>query len=188
MTIPRPALRKALDCLEMYANHPGTAAIHDPIYALLQGEVSGQMEALERALTAQSSHPASVELRSFLMEYLSLPNTSLATVLERYGPIQNAEDLVHEVDRRLHQSKQRLAELRNERDRLEHSLSHAHQSSNAVAALGAFGALFALVGWAIAFGFLEVAWMEAPVPEAPASAAAGQGVPAPSHLRPKSRP
>ena len=188
MTIPRPALQNALDCLEKYANHPATAAIHDPIYALLQGDVHGQQEALERALMAHASHPASVELRSFLVEHVSLGPTSLAGVLERHGPIQNREDLVHEVERRLQQYDKRLVTMKRERDHLERALSRANQSANAVAALGAFGALFALVVWAIALGLLDVEWMDAPVPEAPASAASGQGVPTPNQSRSEARP
>ena len=61
----------AISCLEKYANHPDTAAIHDPIYALLKGEDLGQQKALERALSAHTSHPAAVELRSILGEELS---------------------------------------------------------------------------------------------------------------------
>ena len=185
MTIPEAALRNALDCLEKFANHPDTAAIHDPIYALLNDGGRPEQEALERALASHVSHPASVELRAVLGPHVQLAEPSLATVLERFAPVVESSDLNREVERRLQQHEQLNRRLRQDKEELERALLRAKQSSNAIGALGAFGVLFALVGWAIALGILEVHWMDSPMPSQPLDAAQGRGTPDAAQLRPK---
>ena len=60
----------------------------------------------------------------------------------------------------------------------------SERASNAVAALGAFVLLFGLVGWAIALGVLDVAWMDAPIPMDAEAASAGRGTPLQGERRP----
>ena len=158
-------------------SHPGTAALHDPIYALISEPECGEERALVRSIMAQPGHPASVELRSILEPHVDWDAPDLGAVLQRHGPLRDEGDLVAEVDRRLcaHHETERI--LKRQVEHLEGELVVAERASNAVAALGAFVLLFGLVGWAIALGVLDVQWMDAPVPMDVEAAAAGQGSP-----------
>jgi hypothetical protein len=184
VTIPESALRTALDCLERYATHPDTAALHDPIYALYQDPGSGNESAVVRSVAAYTGHPAGTELRSILGPHIELATPSLAAVLERHGPVRDEHDLVGEVDRRLVSQRETERILRLQIDSLEGDLVQSESASNAVAALGAFVLLFGLVGWAIALGVLDVQWMDAPVPIDAEGASSGRGSPLQGERRP----
>jgi hypothetical protein len=184
VTIPQPALRTALDCLERFASLPGTAALHDPIYALFQGSSSGEEAAIARLVTAHSGHPAVAELRTILAPHMELTAPDLAAVLERYGPVRDEDDLVGEVDRRLCAYGESERVLRKQIDHLEADMVQAERASNAVAALGAFVLLFGLCGWAIALGILDVQWMDAPIPMDVEAASEGRGIPHQGDRRP----
>lgn len=177
VTIPSSALRTALDCLERFARHPDTAALHDPIYALLQDPDSGAEEALVRSISAHTGHPAVAELRAILGGHVEISAPDLAAVLERHGPVRDADDLVSEVDRRLSSYADSERILRAQIDHLEGGLVQAERASNAVAALGAFVLVFGLIGWAIALGVLDVQWMDSPVPSDIDAASSGHGSP-----------
>ena len=174
MTVPEAALENALECLERFSNHPDTAAIHDPIYALLKegGDLNEQV--MLRSLMAHPAHPSSVELRAILGPYLEWSASSLGSVLEGHGVVVNPDDLVAEVDMRLtaHKKTERL--LRLEIDEIESKLAQAERGSNAVAALGALALMFALFGWVIALGWMDVQWIDAPVPASVEAASQGE--------------
>ena len=184
VTIPQTALRNALDCLERFASHPGTAAIHDPIYALLVEPEEGEETAIVQVINAQPAHPASAELRAIFAPHLDWPDPDLGAVLARYGPVREADDLVAEVDRRLHSHNETQRILRQQVENLEGDLMVAERSSNAAAALGALVLLFGLVGWAIALGVLDVQWMDAPMPSDAEAASSGRGNPSQGERRP----
>jgi len=170
VTVPQTALRSALQCLEKFSGHPDTPAIHDPIYLLLGDENKSHEKAVARALLSNPSHPAVVELRSIFDGHIEWEAPSLASVLEHHGALVESEDLVAEVGRRLDVHKKKERQLRLEIDRIEVKLVQSERAANAVAALGAFALMFALFGWMVALGWIEVQWMEVPVPVTPSMA------------------
>ena len=174
MTVPKDALENAIECLERFSNHPDTAAIHDPMYALLKDGGGVNEQAMLRALMAHPSHPSLVELRSILGPHLEWGPSCLGSVLEGHGAILTPDDLVAEVDRRLSAHKRTERLLRLEIDEVETKLAQSERGSNAVAALGALAMMFALFGWVIALGWIDVQWMDAPVPASPEAAQSGQ--------------
>ena len=182
MTVPKPALLQALDCLERYSSHPDTPALHDPIYALLQADEVEQEKRLGHALVSLPAHPGAAELRAILGHHISLEPASLVTVLDRHGGGPVDGDLIAEVDRRLQHQAQHIRGLKNQIDGLERDLVRADRASNGVAALGAFSLIFGIFGWLIALGFVEVQWMDPPVPSSPGAASIGAGSPSPGEL------
>jgi hypothetical protein len=181
VSIPKPALERCLQQLEHHAAHPGTPAIHDPIYGLLSGPTEAQALAFSRALAcglqAHSGHPAAAGIRAELQDYLHIPETDLASVLAHHGGDASSEDLVAAVDRLLVASAGQKRVMRARVETLERLLSQMRRSSNGVAALGAFALLFALLGWAVALGAIEVNWMDSPVPEERDAVFNGRGAP-----------
>ena len=137
---------------------------------------------LSHALVSMPAHPAVAELRLILDSHIAIEEASLATVLARHGGAIPGDDLVAEVDRRLHRQVQQIRTMGNQIDRLEEDVVRAERASNAVAALGAFALLFGVCGWLIALGFFEVHWMDTPVPSSLKSAAAGVGTPDPVEM------
>lgn len=85
----------------------------------------------------------------------------LSTLL-RFGPVGDPSDLVGEVARRLERAASDRRVLGQRIESLESGLDASSRSANAVAALGAFALLFALLGWAVALGWMDVNWMDPP--------------------------
>ena len=178
MSIPESVLRSCLQLLEPHAAHPATPALHDPVYGLLDGDSLALEAAIAQAVMVHAGHPAASQIRTLLSSYVSIEDADLAAVLARHGPIGLEADLVGEVDRRLSAAAASQRVMRGHIQHLEAGIEKAQRSSNAVAAVGAFSLLFALVGWAIALGVFEIHWMDAPVPSNVGAAQTGRGAPA----------
>jgi hypothetical protein len=177
--IPEPILQTALQHLEAHAAHPDTPAIHDPIYRLSKDPNQEDMGALAAALVAHVGHPAVGKLRPLLEEYLDLPESDLVHVLSRHGGAPTGVDLIAEVDRRLGKASEARRILQTRVGALERELVETQRIANGVAALGAIALIFALIGWSIGLGVMEVSWIETPVPADKSGATSGTGVPAP---------
>ncbi len=167
MSIPESDLRDCLALLESHAAHPGTPAIHDPIYAMLTGGSGSETVELVAALERYPTHPAGPEIREILAAHVVIELPVMLSVLSQYGPVSDPDDLPGEVGRRLERYEEERRVTRSRIESLECALDASGRSANAVAALGAFALLFALVGWAIALGWMEVNWMDAPAPIVP---------------------
>ena len=165
MSIPEPDLRSCLALLEPHASHPGTPAIHDPIYAMVTGDCGAVLPELIAALERHSTHPAAPKIREILAAHVTIEVPGLLSVLTRYGPVADSDDLPGEVARRLERYEEERRITRGRIESLECALDASGRSANAVAALGAFALLFALVGWAVALGWMEVNWMDSPIPD-----------------------
>jgi hypothetical protein len=175
VTIPEPMLRRAIERLEDYATHPDTGAIHDPIYALIGGAGEEAEAALVVALQVRVGHPLAAELCALFAPHLEVGEPDLVDVLSRHAPVSDGTDPIAEVDRRLSdgQSRDRIQRVRI-RD-LERHLETMSRTANGLAAAGAIVGVFGAIGWLIALGWLEIAWIDAPTPDDPAAAASGQG-------------
>ena len=182
VNIPEPMLKAAIASLETHVQHPGTGALHDPIYALLKGHSGASGDAIALALEAHERHPAAEEIRRLLSGYIDAPAPSLVRVLSRHGGAPNAPPL-SEVDRLLTKAGTAQAVLSARVEALEAQVGVLSRLSNAMAAAGALVAIFAIIGWLVALGVFEVSWMEAPVPEDMESAAAGRGTASPSERK-----
>ena len=126
---------------------------------------------------AHAGHPAARALRALLATHVSVKEADLASVLARYEPVSGDVDLIAEVDQRLARAASQHRRMRKHIIELENGLGRLQRSANALAALGAFALLFALLGWAIALGVLEIQWMDAPIPADIEQARSGQGAP-----------
>lgn len=183
MTIPQSILEAAIAALEIHAQHPGTGALHDPVYAMLQGEdEAAALQALGQALASGAAHPAASALRAILGEAVVLPEPSIEAVLAKHGGIGVLEP-VEEVDSLLTDARETRRVLSARIDALEAQAAALGRMANGLAAVGALLAMFGLIGWLVALGRLEIAWIEAPVPEHISEAAAGGGTVAPSQRR-----
>ncbi len=175
MTIPDSVLTNALDVLEPYAAHPGTGALHDPIYALLSGDEDATEAEVAAALGAQLGHPATGTLRKVLAPHIDWPAPTLREILARHEPLPAEQDELAEVDKRLTEA---TARERIHRDRILELQSHIEQlmrTANGLAAAGAMVAIFGAIGWLVALGWLNIHWIDAPVPKDPTAAAEGRG-------------
>ena len=179
MSIPQPVLEAAIAALELHAQHPGTGALHDPIYGMLQGD-SGQLELLSAAMLAQSGHPASGALRELLGPYIEVPVPTVEAVLLRHGGVAG-EDVVLQVDQMLTEADQARRVLSARVHALEAQAGALGRTANGMAAVGALIAVFGMIGWLVALGWLEIAWIEPAVPQDLDGAAAGRGTVSPEH-------
>ena len=179
MFIPQPILQAALQHLEAHAAHVDTPVIHDPIYRLTKEPNQEDMDALAAALVAHVGHPAASELRDLLEPYLELPESDLVHVLNRHGGAPTGADLIAEVDRRLSKASETHRVLQARIGTLERDLVQTRRAANGVAALGSIALIFALIGWSIGLGIMEISWIEAPTPADKSAASAGTGSPAP---------
>ena len=187
MNIPEPVLRTCLSLLEAHASHPDTPALHDPLYRLLTGGGDADKQEIGTALVAHASHPCATRIREALVPYIKVEVPDLAAVLGRYGPIVDSTDLLAEVGRRLERSASTQQVLRDRVESLEMALDRSGRSANAAAALGAFVLLFGLLGWAVAFGWMEVQWLTEPIPGDLGAASSGKGSPPAGDLAQPSR-
>jgi hypothetical protein len=111
-----------------------------------------------------------------------LPEPSIETVLAKHGGLGVLEP-VEEVDSLLTDARETRRVLSERINALEAQTAALGRMANGVAAVGAFLAMFGLIGWLIALGWLEVDWIEAPVPKHIGEAAAGGRTVAPSQRR-----
>jgi hypothetical protein len=165
VTIPKPVLKNAIECLEAHVAHPQTGALHDPLYALLQGD--GTMTAVAAALAQHISHPARTALMALLGPYIEVATVDLEQILRRHGPLEAEADPVAEVDRRLADAASHSRVLRARIGELERQVEGHSRTANALAAAGAMVAIFGLIGWLVALGWIEVAWMDSPTVDGP---------------------
>jgi hypothetical protein len=178
VTIPQPVLEAAIAALEVHVQHPGTGALHDPIYGLLQGEAD-QLEALSVAMLDQVGHPAAAQLRELLDAYVALPVPSIEAVVARHGGLQDVEP-IGEIDRMLSDAVAARGILSARVGALEADAQALGRTANGMAAVGALVAVFGIIGWLVALGWLQIAWIEPAVPQNINDAAAGRGTVAPS--------
>lgn len=164
LKLDRQRAQAAIDLLEPHGAHPGTGALHDPLYLWLQDGEDAHLAALLRGLERQADHPAAPALRR-LLDLGAPPAPDLRAILEADGPLRE-EDPLREVQRRLEQhrafreaSEERALALQEERRRLARHL-------DAMALVAALLAVLALAGWTGALGLWRVDWMEPPVPPA----------------------
>lgn len=179
MFIPNPILQAALQHLEAHAAHPNTPAIHDPIYRLTKEPGQEDMDALAAALVAHVGHPSANELRELFHPYLALPESDLVHVLSRHGAAPTGVDLIAEVDRRLSKATEVRRILQARIGTLERELVETRRTANGVAALGSIALIFALIGWSIGLGIMEISWIDAPIPVDESAASSGRGTPSP---------
>ena len=162
MSIPEANLRNCLALLEPHATHADTPSLHDPLYALLRGDEGGNESLLTAALSSGSLHPAAAAIRDELAPFVDVEAPGMLSTLLRFGPVGDPSDLVGEVARRLERAASDRRVLGQRIESLESGLDASSRSANAVAALGAFALLFALLGWAVALGWMDVNWMDPP--------------------------
>ncbi len=180
--IPKPVLESAIAALELYVQHPGTGALHDPLYGLLRGGRPQAREELAEALSAHTGHPAASTLRELLSEHLELPALSLEVIVVRHGA-DPERDALAEAERLLTDAATTRRVLSGRVESLEAQTAALSRTANGMAAVGALVAVFGMIGWLIALGWLEVSWIEPPVPERPEDAAAGRGTAGPTEQR-----
>ena len=159
VVIPPERLQAALDVLEPYVSHPGTGAIHDPLYRLLKQAEPEALSELQRTLE-RSVHPAADRIRLLLGLEAPVPD-DLAAVLQEAGLPVGADPLGA-----LRRHLRRQAEVRGISDAhiadLGAQLRGARRLAEGVTAVAALLAIFALLGWLAALGLWEIPWGDSP--------------------------
>jgi len=181
--IPQTVLEAALAALEPHAQHPGTGALHDPLYALLKGDDGDAVAEFALALVSQSGHPAAGTLREMLGSHVALPAPTLEAILRQYEPLAEGADPLVQADRMLWEAKEARRVLSTRVLGLETEVRSLSRTANAMAAAGAILAIFGAIGWLIAMGWLEIQWLDPAVPQNLDDAAAGRGQAAPAEKR-----
>ena len=154
------AIERLLARLEAFATHPGTLAIHDPLYLMRSEEPEVHLASLGAALEAFPRHPLVPEIRTALGASLGGEDLTLATVLVADGPIPPGVDPVLEVQRRLHRHAEVRRVLEARIQHLEDNHDRMVTTTNAMTALASILSVFALIGWLAALGVWEIPWLE----------------------------
>jgi hypothetical protein len=159
---PEAVIRQLLDRMEAFVSARGTVEIHDPLYAMLSDPDPRHLGGLSEALSDHPNHPLARELAIELSPWLVLVKASLEDVLRRDGPIPEGVDPVDEVRRRLLRAAEvrRVLEARIAGEERQGALMN--NTANGMAAIAAFLAVFALMGWLAALGVWEIPWLEEP--------------------------
>ena len=158
---PDPAaIERLLARLEAFATHPGTLAIHDPLYLMRSEDPQIHLASLSAALEAHPNHPMVDEIRSALGDAVEGEELTLASVLVADGPIPPGVELVLEVQRRLKRHAATRGVLQERIQRLESNHDRMLGTTNAMTAMAAILSIFGLIGWLAALGVWEIPWLD----------------------------
>lgn len=154
------AIDRLLARLEAFATHPGTLALHDPLYLMRSEDPQLHLANLSVALVAFPSHPLVPEIRTALGAGLEVEELTLASVLAADAPISPGVDPLLEVQRRLRRHAEARRILEAHIQRLQDGHDRMITTTNAMTALAAILSVFALIGWLAALGVWEIPWLD----------------------------
>jgi len=168
-------IQSVMDRLEAHVVHPGTIAIHDPLYRMLRDPEGDHLPALLLALAAHPSHPLHDTLSTLIGDY-AVPLPTLVEVLLAHGPMAPDVDPVLEVRQRLRRSDEVRRILEDRIALLDRQASGLARTASLMAAAASLAALLGLLGWLAALGLWEIDWQEPlPSPDDPGEAGEAQG-------------
>lgn len=160
-TLPDPvAIERLLARLEAFATHPGTLALHDPLYLMGSEDPEIHLANLSAAVAAFPNHPLVPEIRTALGASVHAEERTLVSVLVADGPIPPGVEPVLELQRRLRRHAESRRVLDDRIQRLEDHHDRMITTTNAMTAMASILAVFALIGWLAALGVWEIPWLD----------------------------
>lgn len=172
--LPSPTLIEGLlGRLDAFVQTAGTVEIHDVLYGMLQSPSEDLIRALSVTLTAHPDHPLHREISTELSPWLVAHPLTLEDILRQDAPLVEGVSPLQEVRRRLLRARDARAILAARIERLEKQNHLLNTTANGMAAVAAFLAVFAIMGWLAALNVWIIPWLE-PIeilpPQSPESA------------------